>query len=219
MFARGDGGGCLWWSSHLPMVRTERSCMSPAALARSGRWMISPWGTVSSIATSPCALQECQSLSYFDERELKKEHRPRKSHDTPTLAPAPPHHATQERHTDARCVPSHLRSALGYRDRGVLPRAVRQDPPQPRSGEQVVEGRLQACRCVPSQVRLRRVPGHGLLGRGVLVSYACWTTTKLCLYPTRESLDFLVKLRKYVCDYAARRGSVRLLKWARVNNL
>ena len=57
------------------------------------------------------------------------------------------------------------------------------------------------------------------LGRGVLVSYACWTTTKLCLYPTRESLDFLVKLRTYVCDYAARLGSVRLLKWTRENNL
>jgi hypothetical protein len=27
---------------------------------------------------------------------------------------------------------------------------MRQDPPQPRAGEQVVEGRLQACRCVPS---------------------------------------------------------------------
>ena len=66
MFARGDGGGCLWWSSHLPMVRTERSCMSPAALARSGRWMISPWGTVSSIATAPCAYKSV-SLSYFDE--------------------------------------------------------------------------------------------------------------------------------------------------------
>ena len=25
---------------------------------------------------------------------------------------------------------------------------------------------------------------------------ACWTTTKLCLCPTRESLDFLVKLRR-----------------------
>ena len=62
MFARGDGGGCLWWSSHLPMVRTERSCMSPAALVRSGRWMISPWGTVSSIATSPCAYK---SVSHF----------------------------------------------------------------------------------------------------------------------------------------------------------
>ena len=51
------------------------------------------------------------------------------------------------------------------------------------------------------------------------MSYACWTTTKLCLYPTRESLDFLVKLREYVCDYAACRGSVRLLKWTRENNL
>ena len=29
---------------------------------------------------------------------------------------------------------------------------------------------------------------------------ACWTTTKPCLYPTRESLDFLVKLRNYVCE-------------------
>ena len=27
-----------------------------------------------------------------------------------------------------------------------------------------------------------------------LVSQACWTTTKPCLYPTRESLDFLVTL-------------------------
>ena len=50
-------------------------------------------------------------------------------------------------------------------------------------------------------------------------SQACWTTTKLCLYPTRESLDFLVKLRNSVCHYAALRGSVRLLKWARENNL
>ena len=59
------------------------------------------------------------------------------------------------------------------------------------------------------------------LGRGLLVSTACWTTTKLCLYPTRESLDFLVQDcgKCDVCDYAARRGSVRLLKWARENNL
>ena len=34
-----------------------------------------------------------------------------------------------------------------------------------------------------------------ILGTRVLSSYACWTTTKLCLCPTRESLDFLVKLR------------------------
>ena len=53
----------------------------------------------------------------------------------------------------------------------------------------------------------------------VLVSQPCWTTTKLCLCPTRESLDFLVKLRNYVCHYAATPGSVRLLKWARENNL
>ena len=32
-------------------------------------------------------------------------------------------------------------------------------------------------------------------------------------------MDFLVKLRKDVCDYAASRGSVRLLKWTRVNNI
>ena len=55
------------------------------------------------------------------------------------------------------------------------------------------------------------------------MSQACWTTTKLCLYPTRESLDFLVKLRKTyvwpdVCYYAALRGSVRVLKWTRENN-
>ena len=31
-------------------------------------------------------------------------------------------------------------------------------------------------------------------------------------------MDFLVKLRNYVCNYAAMRGSVRLLKWTRENN-
>ena len=31
--------------------------------------------------------------------------------------------------------------------------------------------------------------------RGLIISYACRTTTKLCLCPTRESSDFLVKLR------------------------
>ena len=116
-----------------------------------------------------------------------------KSHDASLSSPHR-HHAAQERHTDARCVPSHLRSALGYRDRGLLPRAVRQDPRQPRGGEQVVEGRLQACRCVPSQVRLRRVPDMAT-EESRSIPYACWTTTKLCLCPTRESLDFLVKLR------------------------
>ena len=55
--------------------------------------------------------------------------------------------------------------------------------------------------------------------RGLLVPQNCWTTTKPCLYPTRESLDFLVKLRGYLCNHAASRGSVRLLKWGRVNNL
>ena len=35
---------------------------------------------------------------------------------------------------------------------------------------------------------------HMSLGRGDSI-IACWTTTKLCLYPTRESLDFLVELR------------------------
>ena len=88
-----------------------------------------------------------------------------KSHDASLFAPHR-RHAAQERRTYSRCVPSHLRSALGYRDRGLLPRAVRQYPPQPRPGEQVVEGRLQDCRCVPSQVRLRRVPDQGFLGAG-----------------------------------------------------
>jgi len=91
-----------------------------------------------------------------------------RSHDASLSSPHR-HHAAQERHTNARCVPSHLRSALGYRDRGLLPRAMRQDPRQPRGGEQVVEGRLQACRCVPSLVRLRRVPGHGCRH----VAYSC----------------------------------------------
>jgi len=45
----------------------------------------------------------------------------------------------------------------------------------------------------PLRFDFARVPGQGLLVRGLLVSYACWTTTKLCLYPTRESSDFLVK--------------------------
>ena len=35
---------------------------------------------------------------------------------------------------------------------------------------------------------------------------ACWTTTKLCLYPTRESLDFLVKLRNTYATTLLRGG-------------
>ena len=49
--------------------------------------------------------------------------------------------------------------------------------------------------------------------------YACWTTTKLCLCPTRESSDFLVKLRTTYATTLLCRGSVRLLKWTRENNL
>ena len=87
-------------------------------------------------------------------------------------------------------------------------------------GEQVVEGRLQACRCVPSQVRLRRVPAVDWRVRADLnVPYPCWTTMKLCLYPTRESLYFLVKLRNSYVNYSTAKGSVRLLKWTRENNL
>ena len=82
-----------------------------------------------------------------------------KSHDASLFDPHR-HHAAQERRICARCVPSNLRSALGYRDRGLLPRAVRQDPRQPRGGEQVVEGRLKACRRVPSQVRLQHPTAH-----------------------------------------------------------
>ena len=70
-----------------------------------------------------------------------------------------------------------------------------------------------SCGGTPPSLPLRTLAGSTparsrtcILGRGVLVSYACWTTTKLCLCPTRESLDFLVKLRKFVCDFAAAGG-------------
>ena len=39
-------------------------------------------------------------------------------------------------------------------------------------------------------------PGSVLSRAEYSCHLACWTTTKLCLCPTRESLDFLVKLRK-----------------------
>jgi len=67
----------------------------------------------------------------------------------------------------------------------------------------------------------RRHGDEHILDKWRTLITACWTTTKPCLYPTRESLDFLVELRTScgVCNYAASRGSVRLLKWARVNNL
>ena len=37
--------------------------------------------------------------------------------------------------------------------------------------------------------------------------------------PDERVVGLLGEVAKYVCDYAASRGSVRLLKWARVNNL
>ena len=51
---------------------------------------------------------------------------------------------------------------------------------------------------------------------------ACWTTTKLCLYPTRESLDFLVKLdflvqTGYVSSLLA--GEYKTAEVTRENNL
>ena len=86
-----------------------------------------------------------------------------KSHDAQKASPLAfaRDHVDPERHVDIRVLDdpaADLRSRPRYRYRGLLPRAMRQDPPQPRAGEQVVEGRLQACRCVPSHVRLRRVP-------------------------------------------------------------
>jgi hypothetical protein len=68
------------------------------------------------------------------------------------------------------------------------------DPPQPRSGEQVVEEASKTAAAYPLRFDFGAFPDMSDLTRR-LSSYACWTTTKLCLYPTRESLDFLVKLR------------------------
>ena len=122
---------------------------------------------------------------------------------------------------------SHLRSALGYRDRGLLPRAVRQDPPQPRPGEQVVEGRLQACRCVPSRVRLRRVPGHGHVFKIPIQDWTKRLNLLIGLLDNDEALSLpyervvglLGEDANSVCEHAAILGSVRLLKWTRENNL
>ena len=103
-------------------------------------------------------------------------------------------HVDPKRHVGTRYEPPDLRSALRHRYRGLLPRAVRQDPPQPRSGEQNMEGPRLPRRTLSGSTSARsrtRILGR----REVISSYACWTTTKHCLYPTRESLDFLVKLR------------------------
>ena len=113
-----------------------------------------------------------------------------KSHDASLFAPHR-HHAAQERRTCARCVPSNLRSALGYRDGGVLPRAVRQDPPQPRGGEQVVEGRLQACRCVPSQVRLRRGSRQWTEGTRVTMSLSMMDNDEALSLPYERVVGLL----------------------------
>ena len=90
-----------------------------------------------------------------------------------------------KRHVGTRYDPSRLRSRPERRDRGVLPRSVRQDPRQPRAGEQVVEARLQACRRVPSQVRLRRVPGHGF-----------WDAEYSCLTPAGQRRSSVSALRE-----------------------
>ena len=48
-----------------------------------------------------------------------------------------------------------------------------------------------------------------MVGTRILVIIACWTTTKLCLCPTRESLDFLVKLRNDVCELRCSPGECK----------
>ena len=92
------------------------------------------------------------------------------------------------------------------------------------SGEQAVEGRLQACRCVPSHVRLRRVPGRCLrctYGRSLNVILAMLDNDEALSLPYERVVGLLGEAARFVsvlCDDAACRGSVRLLKWTRVNN-
>ena len=86
--------------------------------------------------------------------------KPRLKATTRSLSPSRRRHLDLERHVGTRYEATDLRSRPGRRDFGVLPRAVRQDPRQPRAGEQNMERRLQDCRCVPSQVQLRRVTAH-----------------------------------------------------------
>ena len=61
-------------------------------------------------------------------------------------------------------------------------------------------------------------PHMGHLGRGVLVIIACWINDEALSLPYERVVGLLGETAKYVCNYAAMRGSVRLLKWARENN-
>jgi hypothetical protein len=151
------------------------------------------------------------------QRELKKEHCPRKSHDTPTLASAPPHHAAQERHKDARYVPSHIRSGLDVAT--------------------VVFSHVQ---CVKTRDNLARVsklwrdaskPAAAYPRRFDFDAFPTKDSWKWCYLiknmmdndealslPYERVVGLLGEAAKNVCDDAASRGSVRLLKWARENN-
>ena len=148
MDGRSGDRGCL--RLYRSYVRAGCGGLSGRRSARGPQWRLSgPRRTKNREVTPGCFVR--QSL----------QEKPRLKATTRSLSPSRRHHFDLERHVGTRYEQPDLRSALGYRDRGVLPRAVRQDPRQPRRGQQAVAGGLQACRCVPSRVRLRRVPGHG----------------------------------------------------------
>ena len=145
-----------------------------------------------------------------------------KSHDQEeprrlTLLPAPsPCSSGTAYRRSMRTVPPSIRTWISRP--WCSPTCSASRPAKPRAGEQVVEGRLQACRCVPSQVRLRRVPAHGVTGAPTRVIRLLDNDEALSL-PYERVVGLLGEAAKYVCNYAASRGSVRLLKWARENNL
>ena len=85
-----------------------------------------------------------------------------------TLRPAPPPCSSGTANIcSMRTVPPSIRTWISRPWSSPTCSASR--PAQPRPGEQVVEGRLQACRCVPSQVRLRRVPDMASWERSTLI--------------------------------------------------
>ena len=78
-------------------------------------------------------------------------------------------------------------------------RCVR-DPPQPRPGEQVVEGRLQACRCVPSQFDLDAFPDMPHWRRGVLIIIGLLDNDEALSLPYERVVGLLGETAEDVCE-------------------
>ena len=80
-----------------------------------------------------------------------------------------------------------------------------------------MEGRLQACRCVPSRFDFDAFPDMDADALDTRVIGLLDNDEALSL-PYERVVGLLGEAANYVCNYAAMRGSVRLLKWTRENN-